>query len=116
MEVDYILESEDTLPIPEEVRVVATPGHTPGSICLYVTSQKVLVVGDALRYTFGRLRLPAPSVTQDPWQARESLKKLTALDFEVLCFSHYPPLREKAEQALHQLIDRTSLSSSIKRR
>ena len=32
----------------EEWRVLSTPGHTPGSICLYNENQKVLISGDTL--------------------------------------------------------------------
>lgn len=106
--VHYALDDGDTLPMAQEVQVVHTPGHTPGSICLYVVSKKVLIVGDALQYRFGRLSLPASTVTQDPQQARESLKKLLPLDFDVICFSHFPPLRRDARGALQRLVENTA--------
>ena len=106
-QVDYLLEDGDRLPISEEVRVVHTPGHTPGSICLYIPAKKVLIVGDALQYRFRRLSLPASAVTQDPMQARESLKKLLALDFDVICFSHFPPLERNAQATLRRLVEKT---------
>lgn len=106
--VDYSLEDGAALPVPEEVRVIHTPGHTPGAICLYAVSKKVIIVGDALQYRSGRLELPASSVTQDPGQARESLKKLISVDFDVISFSHFPPLRRDAREALARLIQRTS--------
>ena len=106
--VDYPLEDGDSLPVAQEIRVIHTPGHTPGSICLYVASRKVLIVGDALGYRFGKLRPPTPSVTQDPAQAMESLKKLVGLDFDAICFGHCPPLRRGARDALQQLVQKAS--------
>ena len=108
VKVDYLLEDGDTLPLAQEVRVIHIPGHTPGSICLHAVSKKVLIVGDALQYRFGRLGEAAPLVTQDPQQARESLKRLVDLDFDVICFSHFPPLREDARATLRRLVQRTA--------
>ena len=106
--VDVPLEDGASLPGAPDVRVVHTPGHTPGSICLYVASQRVLIVGDALTRRWGRLFPPAPSVTWDSHQAMESLKKLASLDVETICFSHYAPLRVNARGALQRLVEQGS--------
>ena len=105
--VEYLLEDGDNLPTAQEIRTIHTPGHTPGSICLYVASQRMLIGGDALRHRFGRLGSPSPSVTQDPDQAMESLKKLLSLDIETICFSHSSPLRTGAREALQRLVQKT---------
>ncbi len=104
--VAFPLKDADALPLAPTVKVIHTPGHTQGSICLYETSTKVLIVGDALQYRFRRLSPPASWVSWDLGLARQSLKKLLALDFEVICFSHFPPLRHGAREALSQLIQR----------
>ena len=106
VKVDYLLEDGDRLPVAEEVRVVHTPGHTAGSICLHLAARKVLIVGDALRYLFRRLGPPASSVTENPRQAAESLRKLLPLDFDVICFGHHPPLQEDARDSLRKLLQR----------
>src|SRR5436853_2477857 len=42
-----------------EVRVIHTPGHTPGSICLWIPGESKLVAGDTLfRDSIGRTDLP----------------------------------------------------------
>lgn len=101
---DLLLSDGDELRLDgrSTVRVVHTPGHTLGSIALFVLPQKVLIVGDALQYRFGKIGPPAPSVTQSPEQARQSVRKLMALDFEAICFSHFPPLRNGAREALRR--------------
>lgn len=110
-QVDYMIDDGDMLPFSEEVRVIHTPGHTPGSICLYVVSSKVLIVGDALQYRFHRLSPPAPSVTQDRQQAIQSLGKLLSLEFDTICFGHHSPLCHGAREALERLVQRVNVAS-----
>ncbi|MEK7778438.1 MAG: MBL fold metallo-hydrolase, partial [Chloroflexota bacterium] len=101
---DRLLEEGDERPLDSwhRLQVVHTPGHTLGSISLFVLPQKVLIVGDALQYRFGRIAPPAAGVTQDPAQAMQSVGKLMALDFEAICFSHFPPIRNGAREALRR--------------
>lgn len=53
-------------PYPEELfgfRVLRTPGHTPGSVCLYHAGEGILFSGDTLfRAGFGRTDLPGGSM------------------------------------------------------
>ena len=108
VEVDHILNDQDRLPVQEDITVIHTPGHTAGSICLYMASKGVLIVGDAMQYRLRRLGPPAASVTASPQQALESLEKLLSLDFDTICFSHFPPLRSGARPALQKLLDKTA--------
>jgi glyoxylase-like metal-dependent hydrolase (beta-lactamase superfamily II) len=86
-------------------RVVHVPGHTPGSIALYVPGRKLLFVGDAAAHTFG-LRPPIGAFTEDHAQARASIRKLAELDFEVACFGHGRPLDREAPHAFRRLAER----------
>jgi glyoxylase-like metal-dependent hydrolase (beta-lactamase superfamily II) len=87
-----------------------SPSFTPlatrrDSICLYMPSREVVIVGDALQYRSRRLGPPAASVTADSGQALESLKKLLPLEFEIICFSHFPPLKGDARGALRRMLE-----------
>lgn len=47
--VDRFVEDREPLPIGSETsEVLHTPGHTPGSVCLHVGSQHLLLTGDTL--------------------------------------------------------------------
>ena len=61
----------------------------------------MVIIGDALQYKLTwKLSPPAVDVTEDPKQAMESLQRLLRLDFEAICFSHYPPMRSGGHAAL----------------
>ncbi len=105
--VDTELEDGDILPFCDETQVVHLPGHTAGSIALYLPNRRAVIIGDALQYKFGlRLSPPAAAVTQDPKQAMKSLKKLLEFDFDTICFSHFPPMRRGARDALRRMLER----------
>ncbi len=68
---------------PEEIfgfRVLHTPGHTPGCVCLYNEEEKVLFSGDTLfRAGFGRYDLPGG----DMHKLMASLRMLLSLPDDV---------------------------------
>ena len=97
--VDLTLEDGDVL---GGVQVVHSPGHTPGSISVHLPRRGLLMVGDALEHRRGRLGLPSSHFTADMGQAKRSIRKLAELDFDVLCFSHYPPIRGGAAPILRR--------------
>ena len=100
--VDVVLDDGDELPALGGMRIVHAPGHTAGSISLYFPNRGLLLVGDAMQYKFGRLMLPSRLFTQDMEEASASVQKLAALDFETLCFSHFRPILEGADQRVRE--------------
>jgi glyoxylase-like metal-dependent hydrolase (beta-lactamase superfamily II) len=81
------------------LQIVATPGHTAGHVCVLDRATSVLVVGDALGNTAG-LTGSNPRFTVDAVAARESVKKLAALDAGVILFGHGDPLTAGAAETL----------------
>ncbi len=85
--VSRLLEDGDRLPVAGGVRVVYTPGHTPGHLSLYLEAHRVLIAGDALVVADGQLRGPRPEVTLDLDEAMRSVAKLAELEPEfVICY------------------------------
>ncbi len=93
----------DVLPMLGGTRVIHTPGHTPGSICLYSESRRLLIVGDILQRLKGQVTLPNYLFTDDMGEARRSIARLADLEVETILFSHYPALREGARDVLRKL-------------
>ena len=87
------------------MNVVHTPGHTPGSISLHFPQAGLLMVGDALQYSKGKLALPARLFSDDMGQAADSVRKLAQLDFDVMCFSHFPPIQDGGSRLLREFAD-----------
>src|SRR3954470_11086778 len=56
--VDELLEDGGRLDLAGGLRVIFTPGHTPGHLSLYLERSKVLVAGDALTAEGGSLNGP----------------------------------------------------------
>lgn len=70
------------------LRVIHTPGHTPGGVCFYLPKEKLLISGDTLfKGTIGNLSFPTANA-QLMWQ---SLKKLAKLPAETKVFPGHGP-------------------------
>jgi glyoxylase-like metal-dependent hydrolase (beta-lactamase superfamily II) len=93
----------DIVPAFGGLQVVHTPGHTPGSICLYSPSRRLVIVGDILQRLKGEVTYPNYLFTDDMALARRSIARLAELDIETILFSHYPAVREGAREALKGL-------------
>jgi glyoxylase-like metal-dependent hydrolase (beta-lactamase superfamily II) len=93
----------DVLPVLGGLEVVHTPGHTPGSVCLYARRDGLLFVGDMLQRRFGRVWFASGLYSDDPRMARMSVQRLARLDVKTIVFSHFPPLTENAAETLATL-------------
>ena len=98
-----IVDGEE-LPVSGGLRVIHTPGHTPGSVCLFSPAGRFVIVGDLLQRVQGKVALPNYFFTDDMALARRSIARLADLDVETILFSHYPPYREGAREALRALV------------
>lgn len=75
-----------------DLRIISTPGHTPGHISVLDESAGVLVAGDAMNRADGALTGSNPSFTADEVAANESIQKLAGFDFETILFGHADPI------------------------
>lgn len=85
------------------LRVVATPGHTPGHVSVLDPDAGVLVVGDALVGRDGGVAGPDPGFTADLPTARASVRKLAGLDFDTVLFGHGEPVTSDAGRKVADL-------------
>jgi glyoxylase-like metal-dependent hydrolase (beta-lactamase superfamily II) len=81
-----ILLTEGDLTIGDiHLKVYHTPGHSPGSVCLYWPEEKVLITGDLIfKDGLGRTDLPGGNGTR----IKESIRRMATLDVEWILPGH----------------------------
>lgn len=104
--VDITLEGGEVLPLMGGLRVIHTPGHTRGSICLYSEEKKLVIVGDVIRKRRKNFLLPPKMVSSDLDLALESVKILSGLEIETICFGHGLPVSGDIRAGILDLIER----------
>ena len=104
--IDELLHDGDELPVLGGLRIVHTPGHTPGHVALYLPELALLIAGDAMEYRRGRLTGPAAAVTADMPEALRSIDTLSRLAIETIAFSHFPSIPAAAGERLRELAAR----------
>ncbi len=79
-----------------EFKVIATPGHTPGGICLWAEKEKALFTGDTLmRGGVGRTDFPGGSMQDEILSIRT---KLLTLPPETRVYPGHGPITTIAEE------------------
>jgi glyoxylase-like metal-dependent hydrolase (beta-lactamase superfamily II) len=97
--IDRELADGDEVGFGDGAVAVAAPGHTPGSVAVYLPRHRVLFTGDAAaRGPEGNVICGVFNV--DRAQAAASFRRLTALDTAVACFGHGEPLTRDAATRL----------------
>ena len=85
-----------SLPVLGGLRVVATPGHTPGHISLFAPAVGVLFCGDSMVTDANGIRGSRPAVTWDEARAKESVQKQAELGASIVCSGHGPVVKDAA--------------------
>jgi glyoxylase-like metal-dependent hydrolase (beta-lactamase superfamily II) len=104
VEIEEILpEDAEFLPM-AGVQVIATPGHTPGHISLYLPESKTLIAADALVIENEDIKLANPQFTLDLPSALNSVKKLQNLAIETLICYHGGVMQGNIGEKLAKLV------------
>ncbi|BFT72677.1 MBL fold metallo-hydrolase [Paenibacillus sp. P36] len=106
--VNRTLVDGETLPFAGGIKVIHTPGHTPGHVCFYHQPSKTLIAGDAMVIENGELKGPIVALTPNLRAALQSLKKLNMYDIETVICYHGGRLRGNMNERIAALTDRTS--------
>jgi glyoxylase-like metal-dependent hydrolase (beta-lactamase superfamily II) len=93
-QVDEILADGQTL---GSLRVLETPGHTPGHISLFSESTGVLFCGDSMVSENG-LQASRPALSWDSGQAKESVAKQAQLGARIVCSGHGPVVMDAQDK------------------
>jgi glyoxylase-like metal-dependent hydrolase (beta-lactamase superfamily II) len=102
--VDSSIQDNDHLDLLSGAVVIHAPGHTLGSVALHFPAERLLITGDTINGRGGRPALPSPIFSEDMGQALASVRRLAALDFDVLCPGHGHPIMGGAAGQVQALL------------
>jgi len=86
---------------PFSLKVLGTPGHTPGSVCFFDEKQGLLFSGDTLfQGSCGRTDLPCGSDSD----LIESLEKISKLPYSLLLPGHGLVLKENQKENVSEVL------------
>jgi N-acyl homoserine lactone hydrolase len=87
---------DEDMDLTKGIRLVHTPGHTPGSISVFIDSDvKYAIAGDAIPLKDNVLKMVPPKVNYDAKLALESLKKITGYADMVIPGHDHPFMTER---------------------
>ena len=90
------------------LKVIHTPGHTPGHISLYYEEDKLLLGADSIyKHVFGAdgMYISVPQVSIDPVTAIVPAQRLSKVNFDKLLMAHQDSLLlEGAREAVETLV------------
>ena len=88
------------------LRVVHTPGHTPGHISLLHPESGVLITGDCIPNPLSRMQWAYSLYCTSPAQNRESATRFADLEFSVAAFTHGTEIRDRARERIRSFLTR----------
>ena len=100
------VEDGDVIPCLEGLRIIHSPGHTPGSISPLLKGPQVLFLGDSVLNNIDRLSRPLMWDRSKRRRLDASLRDLRDLEAGLACFGHGPPLTEHVMDSVRGLTDR----------
>ena len=89
-----------------DMRVLHTPGHTPGHVSLLHGAASLLLIGDLVGSMDGGLQFGPSAFTADSALSRQSLRRMVDLQTDRILFSHGEEV-PYAGTAIRQLLDRS---------
>jgi glyoxylase-like metal-dependent hydrolase (beta-lactamase superfamily II) len=93
--IDRALTLDEELPFCGSCRVIATPGHTPGHISLYLPALNVVITGDAMALEKGKPVIANPQFTLDLDLAKASMERLFSIGAETIVCYHGGVIRKE---------------------
>jgi glyoxylase-like metal-dependent hydrolase (beta-lactamase superfamily II) len=95
----------DVLDVAGGLRILHTPGHSPGHVSLLHQPSGVLITGDAIFNVFGLRRSPA-FLCSDVRMTERTAHVLGEVDYEIAAFTHGPEIRQQAREHVRRLLAR----------
>jgi glyoxylase-like metal-dependent hydrolase (beta-lactamase superfamily II) len=93
------------VPFAGGIRVVHTPGHSPGHASYLLEESGVLITGDAIFNVLGR-RWPPKMLCSNFAMTKKTAHRLAELDYSTAAFTHGPEIQEKPREAIRKFLSK----------
>jgi glyoxylase-like metal-dependent hydrolase (beta-lactamase superfamily II) len=91
------------IPFAGGIRVVHTPGHSPGHASYLLQESGVLITGDAIFNVRG-LRWPIKAFCTDFAMTQQTAVRLAELEYSTAAFTHGPELRDRPREHIRRFL------------
>jgi glyoxylase-like metal-dependent hydrolase (beta-lactamase superfamily II) len=98
------LKDGDLIPVAGGIRVVHTPGHTPGHVSLLHEASGVLITGDSIFNIASRRTWPLAAFCTSFAQSKATAAILADLEYGIAAFTHGPEIRDHARERIRQFL------------
>jgi glyoxylase-like metal-dependent hydrolase (beta-lactamase superfamily II) len=98
-QVDEELTDGQVIDVGGGLRVLHTPGHTPGHVALLHEPSGVLITADSIWNVRG-MRWPFKGLCTDFAMTKRTAHVLGDVDYDVVAFTHGPEIRDNAREAI----------------
>jgi glyoxylase-like metal-dependent hydrolase (beta-lactamase superfamily II) len=99
-QVDEELTDGQVVDVGGGLRVLHTPGHTPGHVALLHERTGVLITGDSIWNLRRRMTWPVKALCTDFAMTKKTAHVLAEVDYDVVAFTHGPEIRDNARETV----------------
>lgn len=96
----------DVLDVAGTMRVLHTPGHTPGHCSFLHEPTGILITGDSIFNWRDRMSWPYAMFCTDPNLAKDTADRLGEAEYEIVAFTHGPEIRHNARESVREFLRR----------
>jgi glyoxylase-like metal-dependent hydrolase (beta-lactamase superfamily II) len=104
--IDQTFKDGDRFNIGTGLTVLHTPGHSPGHCSFYLGNAGLLITGDALFNFRDKISYSFAAFCYDEKMSKDTAERLGDPDYEIVAFTHGPPIRENAKQSVREFLGR----------
>jgi glyoxylase-like metal-dependent hydrolase (beta-lactamase superfamily II) len=105
-DVDGTYTDDDVLPVAGGLRVLHTPGHSPGHCSFLHEPSGILITGDALVNFRGKMNYSFAASCTNFRMSKDTAARLGDVDYELVAFTHGPEIRSGARPAVREFLRR----------
>jgi glyoxylase-like metal-dependent hydrolase (beta-lactamase superfamily II) len=101
------LHDGQVVPFAGGIRVVHTPGHSPGHVSYLHEDSGTLITGDAIFNVLGR-RWPMKFLCSSFAMTKQTAHRLGELEYAVAAFTHGPEITDRPREAIRSFLARNA--------